>query len=66
VTVQLMTKSLLAEVVGDRVVLRQHPHLPDFDFVVAGVKVVQCLPVGVADEIAARYLADAPECGEAA
>jgi hypothetical protein len=66
VTVQLMTKSLLAEVVGDRLVLRQHPRSPDFDFVVAGIKVGQCLPVGVADEIAARYLADASECGEAA
>jgi hypothetical protein len=59
VTVRLMTKSLLAEVVGDRLVLRQHPRLPDFDFVVAGVKAGQCLPVGVADEIAARYFADA-------
>jgi hypothetical protein len=66
VTVRLITKSLLAEVDGDRLVLRQHPRLPDFDFVVAGITVGQCLPVGVADEIAARYLVDALGCRNAA
>jgi hypothetical protein len=50
VTVQLVTKSLLAEADGDppRLVLRQHPRLPDFDFVVAGTNVGYCPPVGIA------------------
>ena len=43
-------------------VLRQHPRLPNFDFVVAGINAGQCLPVGVADEIAARYRMAARFC----
>jgi hypothetical protein len=37
VAVQLMTKSLLAEVDGDGLVVHQHPHSPNFDFIAAGI-----------------------------